>query len=497
MLVRWLKSKKIFLILGLFLFLALFLRLYKAGQPVFKEDENTTVNAASYLYFCHQDQTNCYHQSDTLSHKLIALLTNNETRPNLITQIYFWDWVNTQPTKIHYARAWPNLHLISFIYQHFNISHLSSRIVSIISGSLLVFVGFFLARLLTLPYLTSLAYAFSLAVSFHLISISRTSRMYALFSLAFLSLIFFISKFVKSKKSIYLPISLFFFFLAYFLQLSTLLLPLAVLVFSLYQAIFNHQRSYKILATILLSLLLLLFYFKLQLNIDPFHSNFIGLQSKPHWQYLVAVFGSKLTSFFGWGLLLINLKKIRRSRFSLFLFSLLITNLVFLIFFFQFSQGSAYVAHLLPISFLLVFLVAKNYLVISLFIGAILTHFLFNLNSLYTHPYDRPQLTKAYHKIINQLQPGDLLIGDQLRPYYLQGSPKTITTIKLSANKIYTYDQFILDSTKAPNNVFIIFEPEKQIRFEPELINYLKTHAKKISGQGINDYQVEIYYLEK
>ena len=124
-------------------------------------------------------------------------------------------------------------------------------------------------------------------------------------------------------------------------------------------------------------------------------------------------------------------------------------------------------------------------------------HYLFNFNSLYTYPFDRPQLTNAYQKIINQLQPGDQLIGNGLREYYLQDLPESITTIRLSTEQVYTLEQFHIDYNQTPSNVFVIYEQEKQVHFETELIDYLQSNAKKISGQGINDYEVEIYYLEK
>lgn len=192
---KLLKRHQTTIIFSLIFGLSLFIRFFQISKPVFKEDENTTINAAAYLYYCQQDIKNCLAVSDTFKSKLFTLITNNETKPNLITQIYFWDWVKDRPTNTHYARAWPHLYLIKLVYQKMGISHLSSRLISLISGSFLVIVAYFLGKLVNLSSLISLTYALSLAISYHLILISRSSRMYALFSLSFLITVYLLNRF--------------------------------------------------------------------------------------------------------------------------------------------------------------------------------------------------------------------------------------------------------------------------------------------------------------
>ena len=178
-----------------FTFLALFLRLFRLGLNDFKEDEYNSVNAATYLYSCQKDSTNCHFSNNpidtNITNKLLVILTNNETKPNLFTEIYLWDWIKKAPTKTHYARAWPHLYNLTNIYSLFGISEFSSRLISVISGSLLIIVSFFFSFLFIGSVNLSLVYSLMITFSFYLIDISRNARMYSSFILIFQVLVYF------------------------------------------------------------------------------------------------------------------------------------------------------------------------------------------------------------------------------------------------------------------------------------------------------------------
>ena len=270
---------------------AFLLRIYQVGLSDFKEDENTTVKAAAYLYYCHQDQSNCRQSTNqrdtTFKNKLLVLLTNNETKPNLATEIYFWDWVSRSPTKTHYARAWPHLFLLASTYQILGISELSSRIISVIAGVFLIPISFFFARFFLGSTLMSLVYAFLITISFYFIDFSRHARMYAVFTTVFLLAVYFTFKALEQqqKRFINLLLAGLFFITAYFLQLLTLVFPLAVLIYTFYFGFFKKQAKSRIIFWVLTVVLASLFYLNSNLGIDFFQSYFSSWQAQPRWQY--------------------------------------------------------------------------------------------------------------------------------------------------------------------------------------------------------------------
>lgn len=282
----------------------------------------------------------------------------------------------------------------------------------------------------------------------------------------------------------------------YFLHLISLLLPLSLLFFALYQVIVRGQTSYKPLAMVLSLLILFLVILGQQLNLNFFHTYFMSFSRLPSWKYLQFVFGTKYLSLFGWGVILINLKKILRFTSSAWLFFILITHLTFLIFFSHLPASSVYVIHLLPLSYLLVFICLKNYFSLGTFFGLVSLSLVLNLQSLYLPPFDRPQLTHAYQQIINRFKPHDQLIGFQLRDYYLQDLPLSANVLNLSPGQVYTLDQF--KDFQKPNTVtFIVFEIEKQEYLSPDLINHLQKNATKLTGQNLDSTQVETYLTYK
>src|SRR3990172_4681597 len=105
---------------AIFLFLlfvlAFSLRFYRVGQPVFKEDEFTTVKAAAYAYQCQRDSNQCRRQPTSFKNRLLALMAANETVPNLGAEIYLWDFIKDRASEIHHSRAWPHLYLVAGVY---------------------------------------------------------------------------------------------------------------------------------------------------------------------------------------------------------------------------------------------------------------------------------------------------------------------------------------------------------------------------------------------
>ncbi|MDP2709012.1 MAG: hypothetical protein Q8O93_03120, partial [bacterium] len=308
-------------LLWLIFFLALILRLYRVGVPVFKEEEFSTLKAAAYVYQCQIDSDQCLRQQSSLKSRILTLVTANETKPNLFAEIYLWDFIKDQASQVHFSRAWPHLFAVAGVYHWLGINEFSSRLISVIAGSLLVAAGYWFSRTLGSSIKLSLLYSGLLAIAFPLIDFSRNARMYSLYVLVFMVLVGLI------YKSRWLAVGLLF-LLAYWLQLLTLILPIALLVWAVW------ERRYRLVAWSLVGLALVagLTY---SFGVDFFQRQFLTLNWPPHWRYLDWWWVTAII------VMLINSQK--------YLLSIIGIYLLVLMFFTRAAPGSAYLIALWPL----------------------------------------------------------------------------------------------------------------------------------------------------
>lgn len=458
-------KKTTILILGCLTIIAFCLRIFLAGRAALKEDENTTVAAAAYIYFCQKDPSQCRRQPTSLKNKFLALITANETVPNLGAEIYFWDFIKDKASEVHYSRAWPHLYALTGVYHFFGINEWSSRIVSVIAGSLLVLVGYWFSRILGASMYFSLWYAGLLAIAFPLIDFSRIARMYSLYALVFLLLA---GKIYQSK---WLTAGVLL-ILAYWLHLLTLILPVAVLIF----ALITHR---KILASGLVLGFISLICLNYWLEIDFFQRQFLAWTWPPHWEYIKLLFSFPLP----WWLGIIFFFKGK----SKYLKVIIITYLCILIFGINFPPGGAYVFALLPLVILEQFnWIKSKWLLRIIFLFAFI-RLIAGSGYLYFGRDDRAQITRAYPALIRSFKPGDKIYAVQLRDYYLQKLPPETEVIDLQKNP----------QPEFSGSGFVVWEKEKAVHFQPELLEYIKNNFRHLTGIGLDNWGVEIYSFGK
>lgn len=453
-------------ILFLLLMFAFFLRVFRVGLPGFKEDEYTTVSAATYLLHCQINSSGCRHQPTSSKNRFLALMTANETVPNLVTEIYFWDFIKNQASEIHNSRAWPHLYTVAGFYQWLGINEFSSRLVSVISGSILVIAGYWFSRVLGGSVLFSLFYSALLAVSFPLIDFSRIARMYSFYSLIFLALVGLI------YRSRWIAASLLF-LLAYWLHMLTLVLPLSLLVWAFW------KRYYYLLFWLLIGLILVagLNYYS---GVDFFARQFLTLAWPPHWQYVKFLFSYPLPWWLG-------ITFFFAGKFNRYIKIIITTYLIILIFGTRFPPGGAYVLSLLPLVMWGEFSWIKNKFILGVILFIAFIRFVLGAGYLYLGRDDRAEITKAYPTIINNYQSGDKIYAIQLRDYYLSTLPKDVHVIDLEQNP---QPEFI-------GTGFVVWEQEKVRHFQPEVLSYIKNNFHHLTGEGLDNWGVEIYSFGK
>ena len=432
----------------LIFFLALFLRLFRVGAPVLKEDEFITVAGAAYVYHCQLDQSRCRYQPSSFKDRLLALMTANETTPNLLAEVYLWDYIKDRASDIHHSRAWPQLYAAAAVYHWLGINEFSSRLVSVVAGSLLVIAGYWLSRSLCSSVKLSLLYSGLLAVSFPLIDFSRNARFYSLYALIFLLTV---ALAYKAKWWLALPLLV----LAYFLQMLTLILPVAILGWSIW------ERRYRVTGFLLggLALTAGLSYY---LGIDFFGRQFLTLPWPPQWRY-----------FNWWWILSTIILLVKKQKFLL---SIISVYYLVLIFFTRPTPGAAYVIALWPLS--LWPLINWRRWLTGLVVVMVLLDFTSKINYLYFGRDDRAQIPAAYGVILNNFEPGDKIYAIQLKDYYLQDLPENTLVIDLQQNPDPKFD----------GSGFVVWEQEKTGFLKPETIEYIKSNFKYLGSGGVEIY---------
>lgn len=440
-------QKKV-IILSCLTILAFWLRVWRLGNASFKEDEFTTVKAAAYIYECQNDSIQCRHQPTSFNSRLLALVTANETKPNLGAEIYLWDFIKAKASSVHFSRAWPHLYAVAAVYRILGISELSSRLVSVVAGSLLAVAGYWLSRVFGSSVNLSLLYSGLLAISFPLIDFSRNARMYSLYVLVFL---FLVGLVYKSKWWLALPVLL----VAYWLQMLTLVFPLALLVWSLW------RKRFKLAGALLLGLILvagLNQYFR----VDFFGRQFLGWIWPAHWEYL----------HWGWILALSALIAKRQH----YLVSIILVYLLVLIFFTRPAPASAYMIALWPLG--LWPLINWRRPLTFFVTGLLVINFVSKITYLYFGRDGRAQIPAAYTAIKNNFQLGDKIYAVQLRDYYLRDLPPEAEIIDLQANP----DQEFSGSG------FVVWEEEKTVHLKPETLEYIRANFEYLGSNGVEIY---------
>jgi hypothetical protein len=142
---------------------------------------------------------------------------------------------------------------------------------------------------------------------------------------------------------------------------------------------------------------------------------------------------------------------------------------------------------LLPLVFYGQFAWIKSKLVWGLILLVALARLVAGGGYLYFNRDDRAQLKLAYQTIISNYSQGDQIYAVQLRYYYLQDLPVETPLIDLQENP----------KSEFSGSGFVVWEKEKAVHFLPETLAYIKTNFEHLTGEGLDDWGVEIYSFGK
>lgn len=505
---KWMHKEGWWFSLGLMMIviLAFFIFSYHLGSYDFQSDEYQVVGAAAGYYYT--------------------------------GHFYSWDWLNNKPIcndlsndSCVYTRAWPHSFLIAQSYKIFGISEWSSRIVSVLFGLIFIISTYFITRYFTESKFVSLLTIFIFTFNLSFINLFRYVRMYAVLLPIFLILFYLFYRGITEKNKIhfkperlnnfinknlnfnylFLFFALILLYLNYLIHINSLIILPVLFLFIIYLAIFKRERKYIICSLIGLwgSLIVFLtYYFGLTTKFTGFLS-FFGRKNYVYLEYLTQFpffkeMGVLLLSI---GLILLFINKERRDKLMYFYLTIGF-SLVFFIWIADRYAGYVYISHIVVISMILIIFVyyslvrCFNKKIIKIVLYFLLIFFLclsfYNgFDGIYKNENSNGRFNGAYATIKENFNSEEQVIfGQYLRTYYLQGLPDNTLIIDMRSNSNYTYEEFYNDLSNSSSG-WLTWETRKSYHIQSQIIKYIDANFKKYHGNGIDNTNVEVYYFNK
>lgn len=452
---------------------------------------------------------------------------------------YSWNWLDNKPlcndlsnSSCVYARAWPHSFLIAQSYKIFGISEWSSRIVSVLFGLIFIISAYFIIRFFTGNKLVSLLTISTFISNPFFIGLFRYTRMYAVLLPIFLIMFYMFYRGITEKNQIHFkpeklntiinknlnfnyPFLISAFILLvfnYLIHINSLIILPVLFLFLIYLAIFKKERKYIIFSLIgLLGFLIvfLVYFFGLTTKFLGGLS-FFRIKNYDYLKYLTQFpfFKELNVLLLSVGLVLLFTNKKRKDKLMYFYLTIGF-SLVFFIWIGNRYPGNLYISHIVAMSIIMIIFVYSFLIklfdkkVIKIFLYLLLFFFLclsfYNgFDSLYRNKNDYGRYNEAYTIIKENFNSEEQVIfGQYLRTYYLQGLPENIRTIDMRNKKnYYTYEEFIDDLSKYESG-WIAWEIMKDSHLIRDVKNYISKNFKHVHGTGIDNTNVNVYYFNR
>ncbi|ODS41445.1 MAG: hypothetical protein A7315_06145 [Candidatus Altiarchaeales archaeon WOR_SM1_79] len=507
--VKWMYKEGWMYSIGLILVLILgfILRLYGIGNDCFKGDEFQVISTA-YGYL----ETGMF---------------------------YKWDWLVQSIGSVYYERAWLHTWMIAQSFSLFGFSEWSARIPSLIFGTILIPLTYYMGRNAARSKLIGLLLAFAVAFNPFMIDLSRWARMYIIFIPLFLlgSYLLYpglVNNSTRKFKKIpllnnfvnyldfdyrYLIPALIVLYISYLIHINTLLLGVGAYIFVL--ALFFHTKEKRFLYLFGIMTAGLLFAFLFCPSI--FHSGFITIKEYPNLIYYAFLFKfnspvkeifialSSLILLYIFSLIIrykIFLNYFFKNKMILYYFILTLSVLIFFIFFADRYAGANYISNIMIIAWLLLFysvffvmyLIFKKHkktgkILLSILITAAVVYSAYGYLGYYADEHRFSDYRIAYKEINENYREGDLLMGQYLRTPYIH-TQKKIKFMGLGNNKQYPFETFMENIDKY-DRIWITWETKKSYHLNMTIIEYVDEHFERIHGAGVDNSKVEVYFLDK
>ncbi len=488
------------------------LRIYGVGDFDFKGDEFLVLNSAASYHFGEG--------------------------------FYIWDWIKSEPT-VPYTRAWPHLWLVAKSFDIFSISEWSSRLSSVVFGTILILESYFITKYFTNSKKIALLVSLSFALNPSHIELSRFTRMYIiLMPIFFLSAYLFYrgiteksnlnikNNFVIKIKDkfcnfnlIFLAVGSILFIISYTIHIISVIIIPVLLIFLIYLFILRFEKKY-LTGILILSTGTIIFYFFNYNLINQFITFFDSINffyilylaefpfySKFPFHLIIGELGLIFLLF---SIVIFLLKKEKSSKDKLaYISSFVYFSSIYFVFMAETSLPAPYyryISHITAFSIILIILsyyyfsqFFKKRVIRSLIIILLLVNISFSffnsIGELYFKENNFGRYSDAYQKILMDFnQSNDVIFGQYLRTYYLMDLRNDTMTIDMLNFQRYEFRKFLEDLEKSESG-WITWETMKTYHIDPKIVDYVCNNFEHIHGQvcgdKIDDTHVEVFYFDK
>ena len=454
----------------------------------------------------------------------------------------FWDFHHQVLTDHSYTRAWPHTVLLGLWFHIFGINVVAGKTLSALFGVLFVLSLCYITKEIYGNYYISLLSCLFVMTNSTVVTVFRQIRMYSLWMLITLWLIYFVYRALTAKPEYsgnnsilrfwkdnfnfsakYIVASIVLLILGYYTHVNTLAIGVGACLFFLFLLIIKRERRYVAVTVIigialLLTALLLQWLITVSLALGDIYwwivtSGNVAIREDiniRYWYWLQDFVHSRRFFWAAFGCMIIAfLKNVIKKRdekldFSVYIF--LITGSTMLCFLFLLSRyyAARYFLYIAPlVAILMAWGIVETFTIIKwkpLLLAATAVSILFvavNVKQEYVEVYDNPKICR--HRQVYEVLKADAqtempkdksiaIAGYDFRDYYGVQVLDNYETAEFDReNDMEILKEFAVEHPDG----YVLVESAKINGF-PEVIKaFIQRYSERIAGEGIDLYNIE------
>lgn len=456
-------------------------------------------------------------------------------------KFYLWDFHKEALTDQQYTRAWPHTVLLMIWFKLFGIHVTAGKTLSAVFGVLFIVSLFTITKKIYHNYYISGLSCLFVMTNSTVATVFRQIRMYSLWLLITLWLIYFIYRMLTVKPAYrgtnrlvtfwnknlnfsvkYIIYTLLLFALGYFVHLNTLAIGVGMCLFYGYLLITKQERRYVTALGCIFGLVVVATFavpWLAQYNADinsiywnVIVSGHVGLREEVnirYWYWVLDFIHSRRFFWFSLVCVIIAfLKNIRKRNgafdFSMYAFLVAGSTLCCFLFFLSRYYASRYMLYVAPLlAVLMAWGIIETATILKwkpLLWSAAAVSVLFsvvNIGQEFTNVYHNPQI--SYHRAVYEIVKEDAqkelsdggtlpIAGYDFRDYYgVQVLDNYETAAFDRENDMEILKAFALDYPDG----YVLVETTKINGFPEVIKNFIQKYSEKIAGEGLDHYNIE------
>lgn len=452
----------------------------------------------------------------------------------------FWDFHHQVLTDESYTRAWPHTVLLGLWFHIFGINVVAGKTLSAVFGVLFVLSLCYITKKIYENYYISLLSCLFVMTNSTVITVFRQIRMYSLWLLVTLWLIYFIYRMLTVKpdysetnligrfwrKKLNFSIkciiaSTVLLVLGYYTHINTLAIGVGACLFFLFLLLFKREKRYFTITIIIVLMgLAMVILLPWLIRVNPVINNIywwivssgnVAVReeiNERYWFWMLDFVHSRRFFWLAFGCMIFAFfKSVRKSDekfdFSLYILLIVSSSLGCFLYLLTRYYQARYMLYVAPIVAVLMawgivetFSIAKAKLMLLLACAACVVVVGINVGQTFTEVYHDPDI--CYHRKVyeivrddakHEMEEGTIPIaGFDFRDYYgVQVFDDYETAAFDRENDMEIWRNFSEEYTDG----YILVESAKINGFPEAMKNFIQYYSEKIAGDGLDHYNIE------